>query len=268
MIGIGISGWSYPQWRGGFYPRTLPLRDALAYASRRFATIEINATFYGRQPAARYDRWHELTPPGFLFAVKGLRQVTHHRRLADAEEPLAAFFASGVLRLKEKLGPILWQLPPGLAFDPALVEQFVIALPRDSRAAARLAAIDGVDERPLRHAIEVRHPSFETPRFLDLLRRHDVALVFADGPSAPRFREPTAALVYVRLHGTGAAYTGGYDAAALDGWAALIKDWAGGASRSDVLVYFNNTMKGDAPADAEALARRLGGVRAAQMASS
>src|SRR5579875_314863 len=132
MVRIGISGWSYREWRGGFYPSELPAGEALAYAARRFGTIEINATFYGRQGPERFARWYAATPEDFLFAVKGPRQVTHHARLAGSEPVLASFFGSGVLELGEKLGAILWQLPAGLAFDAALVERFLATLPRDT----------------------------------------------------------------------------------------------------------------------------------------
>ncbi len=251
MIRVGISGWSYREWRGGFYPQSLPPGDALAFASRRFATIEINATFYGPQPRERFARWRAATPEGFVFAVKGPRQITHLRRLAEPAAPLSAFFAGGVLLLGDKLGPILWQLPGSLAFDAAVLDGFLALLPRDTKAAARLAGLPASVERPLHHAIEARHDSFRAPPFLDLLRRHQVSAVItgAVAPSSPML---AGAIAYVRLHGTGTAYTGGYDGAALDLWAERIRAWH--AAGHDVFVYFNNTMKGDAPRDAEALA--------------
>lgn len=260
MIRIGTSGWSYPQWHGHFYPKSLSRRDVLAFVSRRFTTIEINATFYGPQPPARFERWYDETPDDFVFAVKAPRQVTHLRRLIETETLVASFFASGLLRLGEKLGPILWQLPPGLAFDAVTIERFLDTLPRDTAAAARFGG-ESVPERHLHHAIEARNGSFHTPRFTDLLRRYGVTQVFADGAGAPPY-EVTAGLSYIRLHGTGARYAGGYGATALDQWASKIRSWAEDASsrsQRDVFVYFNNTMKGDAPTDAMALAERLGG---------
>lgn len=259
MIRVGISGWSYREWRGGFYPKGLPPGEALAYAARRVGTIEINATFYGRQGPERFRRWHAAVPEDFLFAVKGPRQVTHHARLAGSEPVLASFFGSGVLELGEKLGAILWQLPAGLAFEPALVERFLAILPRDTAEAARLAGLAEGAPRRLRHAVEARHASFAAPHCAALLDRRDVALVVADGAGLPCFDQATGSLVYVRLHGTRRRYTGSYDGDALDRWAERIRRWAG--SGKDVLVYFNNTMKGEAPFDAIALARRLGLVR-------
>lgn len=256
MIRVGISGWSYPEWRGGFYPKGLPPRGALAFASRRFATIEVNATFYGQQTPDRFERWHDATPPDFVFAVKGARRITHFSRLADGAAGLASFLA-GPLRLRDKLGPVLWQLPSRLALDMTVIDRFLAALPRDTVAAARLAGIAPLAERPLRHAIEVRHESFGTPEFLDLLRRHDVALVVADGLDLPQFAESTGSFSYIRLHGTGPRYRGSYDEPALKRWAERIRAWADDGPR-DVFVYFNNTMKGEAPVDAAALARRLG----------
>lgn len=255
MIRVGISGWSYPEWRGGFYPRGLPPRDALAYASRRFATIEINATFYGQQPLDRFERWHDATPADFVFAVKGARRITHFSRLADSAANLASFLA-GPLRLRDKLGPVLWQLPSRLALDMAVLDRFLAALPRDTAAAARLAGVSPLAEWPLRHAIEVRHESFGTSSFFDLLRRHDVALVVADGLNVPPFTESTGSFAYVRLHGTGPRYRGSYGDAELGRWAERINAWAAQGAH-DVFVYFNNTMKGEAPVDAAALARRL-----------
>lgn len=266
MIRVGISGWSYREWRGGFYPQDLPAREALAFASRHFATIEINATFYGPQPRERFIRWREATPQGFVFAVKAPRQITHLRRLANADAPLSAFFAGGVLALGDKLGPILWQLPRSLAFDETVFEEFLALLPRDTAAAARLAGLPPAPERPLRHAIEVRHDSFHAPRFLALLHRHTASLVITDAADSPASVE--GEIAYLRLHGTGTRYTGAYDGAALDRWAARIRAWD--AAGHDVFAYFNNTIKGDAPYDAQALIRRLDTAqsRAGQMASS
>ncbi|MBV9523733.1 MAG: DUF72 domain-containing protein [Alphaproteobacteria bacterium] len=283
-IRIGISGWRYPPWRGRFYPKGLPQRLELAHASGLFATIEINGTFYSLQRPEHFALWHAQTPGDFVFAVKGGRFITHMKKLRDIETPLANFFASGILRLKEKLGPILWQFPPNLAFDAERFDAFFALLPRDTGAALRLAKrhdhrLDGrawlrpQQKRALRHAVEIRHESFRTPAFVALLRRHAIALVFADAVSWPYFEDVTADFLYLRLHGSEELYASGYSDAALDRWAARIAAWAAGGEAGDrncvtptrppqrprdVYVYFDNDAKVRAPFDAQALARRLG----------
>jgi uncharacterized protein YecE (DUF72 family) len=276
MIRLGISGWLYPAWRGTFYPKGLPQRDELAYASRAFNSIEINGTFYSLKSPDSFNRWQEEAPEDFVFAVKGARFITHMKQLKDCETPLANFFAQGVLALGRKLGPILWQLPARMPFDAERIERFIALLPRDTAAAARLARrhdrqimigrtlLEPAASTPIRHALEVRHESFRDRRFLALLRRAGVALVVSDAPGWPRFEEVTADFLYLRLHGAEELYSSGYDSAALDLWAERIGRWAAGAlpaqnQRSrDVYVYFDNDAKVRAPADARALAVRLG----------
>ena len=191
IVRIGISGWTYAPWRGNFYPPGLLQADELSYASRQVDTIEINGTFYGLQRPDAFARWHDETPEGFVFAVKGPRFITHIRRLREIETPLANFFASGVLRLEEKLGPVLWQFPPSFRFSAERLDHFLSLLPRDTEAAAALAEhrSEWLAERAwarterrreLRHAIEIRHQSFLDPAFIALLRQHRVALVFAE----------------------------------------------------------------------------------------
>jgi uncharacterized protein YecE (DUF72 family) len=188
---IGISGWRYPGWRGKFYPKGLPQHRELEFAGGAFNSIEINSSFYSLQRPSSYQRWYEATPTDFMFAVKGGRFITHMKKLRNVETPLANFFSSGVLALRQKLGPILWQLPPNLGFDPDRLAKFFDLLPRNTREVARLArkhddklktrALLKIDiSRPTRHALEIRHPSFITPEFFKLLRKHDVAFVFAD----------------------------------------------------------------------------------------
>ena len=276
MIRIGISGWLYPAWRGTFYPKGLPQRRELGYASRVFNTVEINGTFYSLQSPASFCRWHDETPDDFVFAVKGARFITHMKQLRECETALANFFAQGVLALGRKLGPILWQLPARMPFDEERIERFLALLPRDTRAAARLARhrdrrimagrtlIEPVASLPLRHALEVRHESFRDPRCLALLRRAGVALVVSDAPDWPRFEEITTDFFYLRLHGAHELYSSGYDGAALDLWADRIRRRARGGRAGknrgsrDVYVYFDNDAKVRAPPDALALAARLG----------
>ena len=285
MIRTGISGWRYPPWRGVFYPPGLPQRRELEYASRRLRTIEINGSFYSLQRPESYAKWAAETPEDFLFSVKGPRFVTHMKKLAGVEAPLANFFASGVLALGAKLGPVLWQLPPTLGYDAERLARFFAQLPRTAGAAAELAArhderMEGRSltawsgpDRPLRHALEVRHKTYERVEFVELLRAHDVALVVADTAGTwPALLDVTADHVYVRLHGDEELYVSGYDPPALDRWAARIRTWSAGGpppagparappgppQPRDVVVYFDNDVKVRAPFDAIALAERLG----------
>jgi len=219
-VRVGISGWAYAGWRGRFYPPGLRHSAELAYASREVDTIEINGTHYSLQRPASFARWRDETPDGFVFAVKGSRFVTHLKQLRGVETPLANFFASGVLRLEEKLGPLLWQFSPRFRFDRERLETFFALLPRDTEAAASLAghhdqrlagrAWTRTDrKRSLRHAIEIRHQSFLDPDFIALLRRHSVALVFADSVEWPYAEDLTADFVYLRLHGSEELYASG-----------------------------------------------------------
>jgi len=284
-VRVGISGWTYAPWRGNFYPSGLQHAHELSYASRQVETIEINGTFYGLQRPDAFARWYDETPQRFVFAVKGPRFITHIRRLREVATPLANFFASGVLRLEEKLGPVLWQFPPSFRFDAERLDHFLALLPRDTEAAAALA--EGRSEwlaerawaktghrRELRHAIEIRHQSFLDPAFVALLRRHQVALVFADSVGWPYAEDVTADFVYLRLHGSEELYASGYSEEALDHWAARIKHWVRGTepndarlidsdtrpaphSPRDVFAYFDNDAKVRAPVDACSLRARL-----------
>ncbi|MFE5508188.1 DUF72 domain-containing protein [Amycolatopsis japonica] len=262
---IGTSGWRYPPWRGDFYPRGLVQRRELEYLSSRMNSAEINGSFYSLQRPERYRAWVEQTPDDFVFAVKGGRFITHLKQLRDVETPLANFFASGVLALGRKLGPILWQLPPRLAFDAERVETFFKLLPRTSHAAAALAKrhddklkaephTDPSPRRKLRHAVEVRHPSFAEPESLDLFRKHGIALVVADTAGKfPYIDEMTSEeFAYVRLHGDEELYVSGYSDKALEKWARKIKGWG-----RDTYVYFDNDVKVEAPKNAIALAELL-----------
>ncbi|MGE5720284.1 MAG: DUF72 domain-containing protein, partial [Nocardioidaceae bacterium] len=229
QIRIGISGWNYAGWRGDFYPKGLVQRLELAYAAERLTSIEINGSFYSLQRPSSYAAWREQTPDDFVFAVKGGRFITHMKKLAGVETALANFFASGVLALGPKLGPVLWQLPPNLGFDAERLTSFFEQLPRTTAAAAEVAkrhdskvpddrALTAAEaDRPIRHALEVRHHSFATPEAVALLRAHDVALVVADTAGRwPLVEEATSDHMYVRLHGDLELYTSGYTPQALD----------------------------------------------------
>jgi uncharacterized protein YecE (DUF72 family) len=266
-VRIGTSGWVYPPWRGEFYPRGLAHRRELEYLSGQVNSVEINGSFYSLQRPSSYQSWREQTPDDFVFAVKGGRFITHMKRLRDVDAPLANFFASGVLALGDKLGPVLWQLPPTLAFDAAALTGFFDLLPRTTSAAAELAGrhderlagrawtVTDAD-RPLRHALEVRHPSFTDPAFPDVLRAHGIGLVIADAAASwPYLEHVTADFAYVRLHGSTELYASGYSDAALDEWAQRIRGWTDAGV--DAFAYFDNDAKVKAPRDAMALARRL-----------
>ena len=262
-VRIGISGWTYPPWRGVFYPPGLAHRRELSYAAGRLNSIEINGSFYALQKPASYFSWAEQTPPGFVFAVKAGRFITHMKKLRDVDLAVPNFLSSGLLALGPKLGPILWQLPPSLPFDPERIRAFVSRLPHSTGEAAYLArrhdelmtgrAWTGTrEDRPLRHAIEVRHASYERPEYPELLREFGVALVVADTAGKwPKMFDVTADFVYVRLHGAEELYASGYDDAALTEWAGRVRAWT--SAGLDVHVYFDNDVKVRAPFDALAL---------------
>jgi uncharacterized protein YecE (DUF72 family) len=263
QVRIGISGWTYPPWRGVFYPKGLPHRRELEYAASKLTTIEINGSFYSLHRPASYQAWHDQTPDDFVFSVKGPRFITHMKKLRDVDTPLANFFANGLLALGRKLGPILWQLPPSLGYDPERMDAFLSRLPRSTAEAAWLAKrhddrvkdrslIETDADRPMRHAIEVRHTSFSTAAFLDQLRAHEVAIVAADTAGRwPKTLEATTEFAYARLHGDKELYTSGYTSTALADWAATVRSWT--AAGRDAFVYFDNDVKVRAPFDAIAL---------------
>lgn len=286
-IRIGISGWTYIPWRGVFYPEDLPQKRELEYASRQVNSIEINGSFYSLQLPSSYAKWYDATPDGFVFSVKGSRFITHMKKLKEVRTPLANFFASGVLALKEKLGPILWQFPPGFAFNEERFAEFFELLPRDTQAAAELSrghderlkgrALTRTDKpRRLRYAVEIRHDSFMDERFIKLLRKHRIALVFADTAGKWPYAEDVTAgdFVYCRLHGDKELYVSGYSETALNDWEDRLSHWTTGreptgtrrvlgaapraAARRDAYVYFDNDVKVYAPFDAGALACKLG----------
>jgi uncharacterized protein YecE (DUF72 family) len=267
-IRVGISGWRYAGWRGDFYPEGLAQRRELEYASRKLTSIEVNGSFYSLQRPSSYTSWREETPDDFVFAVKGGRFVTHMKRLVDVETPLANFFASGVLALGPKLGPVLWQLPENLRFDADVLDAFFSLLPRTTTQAAALAKkhddkvkkdrslTETEHDQPLRYALEFRSPTFAVDEAYDVMRRHDVGCVLADTAGRwPKVEQLTGDLMYVRLHGDKELYASGYSDDALDDWAVKCRDWS--SDGRDVFVYFDNDMKGFAPHDAMRLIERV-----------
>jgi len=286
QLRIGMSGWTYPPWRGVFYPEGWPQKRELEYASRQVSSIEINGTFYSLQRPKSYQAWHDATPDDFVFSVKAPRYITHILRLRDADTAVANFFASGIFNLGAKLGPILWQLPPSLQFDPEILDTFLSTLPHDTNAASELASHhddkvkgravpNARQKRPLRHAMEVRHKSFECPEFIELLRKHNVALIIADTAGKwPFMEDVTSDFIYIRLHGDEKLYVSGYTDAALKEWARKIRSWSKGSNPTgtkrvttatkdkpksrDIHIYFDNDVKVRAPFDAMTLAHLLG----------
>jgi uncharacterized protein YecE (DUF72 family) len=286
---VGISGWNYPRWRGDFYPAGLRQKDELAFAAARFPSIESNGTFYSLKRPEHFAAWRDATPPGFVFAVKGSRYLTHMKRLHAPREALANFFAQGVLALGAKLGPLLWQFPLQQRYDAATAARFaafLAMLPRDTHAAAELASAHGPAlagrawfepglRRRLRHAVEVRHESFLVEPFVRLLRHHHVALVCSHAAEWRYVEELTADFVYVRLHGGEHTYTSRYSDQELDRLAGAIRCWTAGerpadspavtslppppapSGGRDVFVYFDNDAKVHAPRDAARLLDRL-----------
>jgi uncharacterized protein YecE (DUF72 family) len=284
---IGLSGWSYREWRGGgFYPKGLPQRRELEYSSDRVNTIEINGTFYSLQSPASFQKWNETVPNRFLFAIKGSKYITHQKKLADIRIPLANFFAQGLLQLGDKLGPILWQFPAWYRYSRERLDEFLSMLPRTAAEAAELTAentikkpngafIDLIQDVPLRYAFEPRHESFFCEDFVHLLRGHNAALAFADAAGKfPYFEDVTADFIYIRLHGSTVLYASGYSDEELDEWARKIRSWKKGseprgakkiisskpppAKKRDVYVYFDNDIFSHAPYDAMNLAKKLG----------
>ena len=260
-IRIGIGGWTFAPWRGSFYPDGLPHRRELEHASRHLTSIEVNGTFYGSQKPETFAKWHDETPDEFVFALKGPRFATNRRVLAEAGQSVERFVNSGVLELKDKLGPINWQLAATKTFDPEDFEAFLRLLPRS------------VGGRALRHAVEVRHDSFRTPDLVALARDHGVAIVTAGDSEYPQIADATADFVYAHIMGTKEGAAAGYPDAALDAWAERARAWASGTSPDgletvappagptagrDVFLYVISGFKERNPAAATALIERLG----------
>lgn len=274
QIHIGMSGWTYPDWRGSFYPKGLTQAKELHYASRQMNSIEINGTFYSLQKPASFEKWYSETPEDFRFSLKAPKYITHVRRLKDVREPLCNFLASGVFCLKEKLGPILWQFPPNLTLKDERFAEFMKLLPYDSKSALKLAKqhTDKVKDRnylkvdgdyPIRHAFEFRHESFKNAEFLELMRKHNVAVVFAHS-GEHYMEEVTADFIYARLHGLGKKYKKGYPDDVIIWFGDRVQKWITGAQPSDAetllkappktkrdaFIYFDTYEKDYAPFDA------------------
>ncbi len=283
-IFIGMSGWTFEGWRGSFYPEGLKQKDELAYASRQVRSIEVNGTFYSLMKPASYQSWYEQTSEDFVFSIKGPKYITHERRLKDFEKPLSNFLASGLLALREKLGPILWQFPPNMPFDPARFEPFFAALPRDTFAAAALAkghsdwlagrtVLDVSENLPLRHAVEGRHPSFRSVAFVELARKYGIAIVVGDTDGRwPYIEDVCSDFIYLRLHADESKHPRGYSKTALERWAKRFEAWSLGSQPVDaellipgepskiprlVFAYFDNEVKETAALNAVSISAYL-----------
>jgi uncharacterized protein YecE (DUF72 family) len=259
-IRVGIGGWTYEPWRETFYPKDLPQKKELEYASRQLTAIEINGTFYGTQKPAVFAKWRDETPEDFVFSVKAVRYATNRRVLAEAGESIDRFVGSGLSELGGKLGPLLWQFAPTKQFDPEDFARFLDLLPKE------------LEGRELRHVLDVRHESFMTEEFLDLARKYKAATVFADSDDYPSFADATADFVYARLMRTESKIKTGYAPKALDAWAERARTWAGGkepadlprvakpqkaAAQRDVFLFMISGAKERAPATARGLIERL-----------
>lgn len=242
-IRVGIGGWTYAPWRKTFYPDGLAHKRELEFASCRLSSIEINGTYYSTFKPASWAKWREETPDGFVFSIKASRYCTNRKELAAAGEAVTRFAGQGLAELRDRLGPVNWQFMAGKKFDLEDFASFLELLPREAGG------------RPLRHALELRNASFANPRFYDLARRHNAAIVFADDDDFPAIDEPTADFTYARLMRTKAELATGYAKKDLDRWAERAKAWA---RRGDVFVYFISGAKERAPAAAQALIERVG----------
>lgn len=260
-IRVGIGGWTYAPWRDNFYPAKLPQSQELAYASRQLSAIEVNGTYYSTFKPATFAKWRDETPDDFVFSLKASRFSTNRRVLAEAGESITRFVDSGISELGAKLGPLVWQFAPTKVFDPEDFGAFLALLP---------ATVDGLK---LRHVLDVRHPSFMTPDYLALARKHHCATVFTDAPDFPSFADLTSNFVYARLMCSDAKLKSGYAPKALDAWTAAARSWAGGGvpealphletakatgAAREVFVFFINGAKEKAPHAAMGLLQRLG----------
>jgi uncharacterized protein YecE (DUF72 family) len=263
-IRIGVGGWTYEPWRGPFYPAGLPQKRELEFASHRLTSIEVNGTFYGSQKPETFAKWHDETPSDFVFSLKAPRFATNRKVLAEAGKSIERFFASGVMHLKDKLGPVNWQLPPYKRFEAEDFGAFLALLPVE------------IEGRPLRHVVEVRHASFRSADFVALAREYGVAVVIAGDSDYPQIADPTASFVYARIMGTREGTELGYAGDELDRWAARANAWASGTAAEgleyasapradgrprDVYLYVISGHKVRNPAAAMALIERVGGRR-------
>ena len=245
-IHVGVGGWTFEPWRDNFYPSGLPHSKELHFASRQLTAIEVNGTFYSTFKPATFAKWRDETPDGFVFSLKAHRFTTHRRDLATAGEGIQRFVGSGIDALGDKLGPLLWQFMPTMAFDAANVEAFLRLLPRE------------VQGRPLRHVLDVRHPSFACEDYLELLARHGCTTVYTDSEKFPAIPHARSPLAYLRLMRSAADCATGYPVDALVPWARGAREWAALGEDHEAFVFFINGAKQRAPHAALAFLQQLG----------
>ncbi|MDY7524144.1 DUF72 domain-containing protein [Sphingomonas sp. 10B4] len=259
-IRVGIGGWTYEPWRGSFFPEKWPHKRELDYAASKLTAIEVNGTYYSSQKPATFASWAKAVPDGFVFALKASRYCTNRKVLAEAGESIARFTGQGIVELGDRLGPILWQFMATKKFDPKDFGAFLKLLPAEQ---------DGI---ALRHAVQVRHESFQTPEFVALARAAGVAIVYADSTDYPAIADVSGDLVYARLEAAVEEEPAGYAPAALDRWASTARRWAEGSAPVDLpyladpapktpretFVFFINGAKVRAPHGAMALIERVG----------
>ena len=259
-IRVGVGGWTYEPWDESFYPADLRKKDQLSYAAIKLTAIEVNGTFYRTQKPETFAAWKAAVPEGFVFAVKAPRYTVQKRVLAEAGESISRFIDSGLDQLGSALGPILWQLPPTKKYDPEDFAAFLALLPKTAGA------------RPLRHAVELRHPSFEVPEVVAICRKHKVAIVLAGDSDYPMIADQTADFSYLRIMGTTERPNAGYTPKALDLWAERARTLARGQQPEgldpiaapltdgkprDVFLFVISGHKAANPAAAQELIARL-----------
>jgi uncharacterized protein YecE (DUF72 family) len=244
-IYVGVGGWTFEPWRNNFYPAGLAHSRELHYASRQLTAIEVNGTFYSTFKPPTFAKWRDETPDGFVFSLKAHRFTTHRRELGTAGEGIERFTQSGIAELGDKLGPIVWQFMPTKQFVAEDVEAFLRLLPRE------------VQGRPLRHVLDVRHPSFATEQYLDLLQKHDCTTVYADSEKFPAIPHARSPLAYLRLMRSEADCETGYAADALKPWAQGARDWVAEGPNNESFVFFINGAKERAPAAAQTFLKLL-----------
>jgi uncharacterized protein YecE (DUF72 family) len=263
-IRAGIGGWNFAPWRNNFYPAGLVQRRELEFASRQLRAIEINGTFYGAQKPATYAKWAAETPEGFVFSLKAPRYITEGKRLADTARGIDGFVFGGLAEFGNRLGPVLWQLPPTRPFDAGDLAAFLDLLPRE------------LNGQPMRHVLEVRHRSFLDASYVELARSYRIPTVFTDSPQYPSLADLTGDFAYARLMRSESHIDTGYAPAELDTWATCARNWAEGHDLSelphvappagaqqarDVFIYFISSAKERNPAAAMALQQRVDAIR-------
>lgn len=259
-IYCGVGGWTFPPWRGVFYPKGLTHAKELSYAASRLTSIEVNGTFYGTQKPAVFRKWASEVPDGFIFSLKGVRYVTNRRVLAEAGDSIKRFLESGITELGAHLGPLLWQFQPTKQFDEADFGKFLELLP------------EKFDGRKLRHVVEVRHDSFKNPAFIRLLKKFNTAVVFSEHATYPAIADITSDFVYARLQKGKDKIKTGYPPKEIKTWAKRAESWAAGKepadlprvektkakeAKRDVFLYFIHEGKIRAPAAAMELMKAL-----------